>query len=123
MSLGAIVKKLRKENHWTQIELAEKVGIEQTTLSAIERGRTAMPGIGILHRLADALNVPVTEFLQAAGYIPEQAAESLPDRPVDSELDRLARMWPTLDADEREHIRYVVRGLMHMILERQRGRE
>ncbi len=123
MSLGSQVKQLREEQHWTQGELAGRVGSTQTNISAIERGRNKMLSVELLRRLADTFNVPETRFLQAAGYIPEQPVESLPGRPMDSELDRLARMWPTLDGDEREHIRYVVRGLIHMILERRRERE
>ncbi len=123
MSLARQIQQLRKEQHWTQTELGDRVGAHQRTISAIERGTTKMPKKDLLQRLADTFNVPVTSFLQAAGYISEQAVESLPDRPVDGELDRLARLWPTLDEDEREHIRYVVRGLMHMIWERRRERE
>ncbi len=123
MSLGSQVKQLREEQHWTQGELARRIGGTQRNISAIERGETKLPSAKLLRRLADTFNVPETRFLQLAGYIPEQAAESLPGRPVDSELDRLARMWPTLDGDEREHIRYAVRGLMHMIWERRGERE
>ncbi len=123
MSLALQVRQLRKEYHWSQTDLADRIGSTQRTISAIETGETAMPTKEVLHRLADALQVPETRLLQVAGYIREQSAENLPGRPVDSELDRLARLWPTLDEDEREHIRYVVRGLMHMIWERRKEGE
>ncbi len=123
MSLGFRVKQLRAQQQLTQVELADRMGCDQRTVSAIENGETKLPTQKLLHRMADALNVPETTLLQAAGYIREQPAESVRGHVPDSELDRLARMWPTLDADERAHIRYAVSGLILMTWERRRQPE
>ncbi len=123
MSLGLQVKQLRKDHHLSQVELGARIKTDQRTISAIETGHTALPTKELLHRLADALNVPETRLLQAAGYIREKSAENLPERLPDPDLERLARMWPTLDEDERAHIRYAISGLILMTWERRRQPE
>jgi transcriptional regulator with XRE-family HTH domain len=36
--LGQRIRNLRKRNGWTQVELAEKVGIDRSFLADVERG-------------------------------------------------------------------------------------
>lgn len=56
------IKELRKENSYTQQLLALKIGIDQTTLSRIERGIT-IPDACLLIRLADAFCVSIDYML------------------------------------------------------------
>ncbi len=58
--------RLRKERGWTQIELAERVGITQTLLSDYERGRLRL-NADIVVRFANALEVATDELLQPKG--------------------------------------------------------
>ncbi len=121
MTLGHLVQRLRHERGLSQIELAEKVGIEQTTLSAIERGRTAMPSIEILHRLADELNVPDDLLLRAAGWIRDDP--KAPDPMTLHQLDEIARVWPRLTDEQRSHMLTTARLLTGMTAARRGTRE
>ncbi len=38
-SLGGRIRKLRKQRGWTQIELAEKVGLDRSFIADVERGK------------------------------------------------------------------------------------
>lgn len=55
--------RLRKERGWTQVELAERVGITQRLLSDYECGRLRLNGDMIV-RLVNALEVTADELLQ-----------------------------------------------------------
>jgi transcriptional regulator with XRE-family HTH domain len=55
--------RLRKERGWTQVELAERLGITQTLLSDYERGRLRL-NADIVVRFANALEVTTDELLQ-----------------------------------------------------------
>ncbi len=61
--LGQKLRKLRKEQNLTQLELAHQVGITNGQISTIERG-VSSPSLATLHRIAQALNVPMTEFFE-----------------------------------------------------------
>lgn len=52
------LKHLRTTNHLTQLELANMLNIERSTLSSYETGRR-YPTLVILIRIADAFNVSV----------------------------------------------------------------
>lgn len=58
--------RLRKERGWTQVELAERVGITQRLLSDYEIGRLRL-NADIVVRLADALEVATDELLRPNG--------------------------------------------------------
>ncbi|AEE97616.1 helix-turn-helix domain protein [Mahella australiensis 50-1 BON] len=61
--LGTKIKKLRINKKIKQIELAKAAGISNSFLSDIENGRT-MPSLKTLYKLADALDVSITVFLE-----------------------------------------------------------
>jgi transcriptional regulator with XRE-family HTH domain len=63
-SLGERLARLRKERGWTQVELAERVGIIQSLMSDYERGRLRLKPDMIL-RFASALEITTDELLQA----------------------------------------------------------
>jgi transcriptional regulator with XRE-family HTH domain len=63
--LGQKLRKLRKEQNLTQLELAQQVGITNGQVSTIERG-VSSPSLATLHRIARALNVPMNEFFEDA---------------------------------------------------------
>lgn len=56
--LGQTIKELRKQKNLNQVELAEKVGITQTSLSSIESGRT-QPSKNTLAKISEALETPL----------------------------------------------------------------
>lgn len=63
-ALARNVRRLRKEQGWTQEKLAGDCGIEQQAVSLIESGR-ANPTILTIESLAGALGVPVVALLEA----------------------------------------------------------
>ena len=61
-ALGARIKALRKQQGWSQEQLAERVGISTQYVSNIERGKEN-PTLDLLLRLAEVLRVaPVDIF-------------------------------------------------------------
>lgn len=61
MTVGINVKNLRKSRGYTQMDLAVKSDLLQTTISAVERG--ADPTSTTLMKLANGLGVPPSDLL------------------------------------------------------------
>lgn len=66
-SVGALIAVRRKILGLTQGQLAERVNIEQESMSRIETG-TITPSLGRLITLADALDCPVETLLRPASH-------------------------------------------------------
>jgi transcriptional regulator with XRE-family HTH domain len=62
--LGAVVRRLRRQQELTQEQLARRAGLNQGHPSQIESGARANPGVLIVKRLARVLGVPVTELVE-----------------------------------------------------------
>jgi transcriptional regulator with XRE-family HTH domain len=60
--VGRNIKKWRLERGLSQEEVAHRVGIVSSYYGQIERGRRN-PTIGVLGRVADALDVPLVRLL------------------------------------------------------------
>jgi transcriptional regulator with XRE-family HTH domain len=60
---GERLARLRKERGWTQVELAERVGITQTLLSDYERGKLRL-NADMIVQLATALETTTDELLK-----------------------------------------------------------
>lgn len=63
LRLGETLRKIRKENDMTQAVLSERSDVADTIISRIETGQITDPKISTLVRLADGLDMPVSEFL------------------------------------------------------------
>lgn len=61
-NIATNITKLRKKNHWTQAQLAEKINYSDKAVSKWERGE-AVPDIDTLYLLAELFNVTVDYFL------------------------------------------------------------
>ncbi len=59
---GRRLRAYRKLKHWTQTELADKIGVSVAIIGGLERG-TRYPTKPILDRLAQVLNVSTAELL------------------------------------------------------------
>lgn len=74
---GILVASLREDMRWTQLELAEKSGVEVSAISNIERGaRRALLKDNLLLKLADGLQLTTMErqeFLFASSGVPESS--------------------------------------------------
>jgi len=64
--LGSRIGELRRARGWTVELLADFAGLTKGTVSKIESGAIASPGIGTVNALAGALAVPPDELLGAA---------------------------------------------------------
>lgn len=64
-SLAARVKRLRDDRGYKQDDLAVASGIKQQTISDIEAGRTTNPRLDTLLALARALEISVSELIDA----------------------------------------------------------
>ena len=62
MSLGSRIRKARKSRGLTQIELSEKSGIAVNSLRRYEAD-ARQPQLSTLRRIAEALEVPVTQLM------------------------------------------------------------
>lgn len=78
--LGNFIAQLRKENHMTQKQLAEKLNVTDRAVSNWENGRR-LPDIGTIAALCKELNITVNEFFSgeriAASDFKEKAEENL----------------------------------------------
>jgi len=62
--VGMRIRTLREQQGLSLRALVERCGLSINTISLIERGENS-PTVSTLHRLATALNVPITDFFQA----------------------------------------------------------
>ena len=62
---GAVIKKLREKNKMTQLQLAEKLGVSDKTVSKWETAK-GYPDISLLEPVAEAFHISVTELI--SGY-------------------------------------------------------
>ena len=72
--LGRRMARFRKASGLTQEQLAGKISVALETISRMERGVNA-PSIRTLHRIAEALRVPVQELFTPEGGASEKDRE------------------------------------------------
>lgn len=63
-STGEKLKRLRRGNALTQVQLAEQAGVSQSTIAQIENGARLNPHPGTLGKLAKALDVSPADLLE-----------------------------------------------------------
>ena len=61
--LGLRVRNLRRDRCWTQVDLAELLGIDRSYLSEIETGKKD-PSLTILKTMADGFGMDLGRFLK-----------------------------------------------------------
>jgi len=62
---GGTIKRLREKNSYTQLQLAERIGVSDKAVSRWETGK-GYPDITMLESLAEALGVSVSELLSGS---------------------------------------------------------
>ena len=90
-TVGQRLARLRKERGWTQVELAERLGIIQSLISDYERDRLRMNPAMVV-RFAAALEITTDELLQ-----PRDAQTPLRRKPslrVLRRLEKIERLPP-----------------------------
>ena len=61
--LGNRVRALRQEQGWTQVEMAEMLGIDRSYLSEIETGKKD-PSLRVLKTIADGFKLSLSQLLK-----------------------------------------------------------
>ncbi len=65
--MGAAVKNARQQQHLTQEELGNKIGVKRSQISKIEKGKNLT--FATVSRVFRALNVPASLTLQGIGTV------------------------------------------------------
>lgn len=102
MMLGDVVRTLRLQRNWKQQELARQTGLDQGTISNIERGKQQNPTHDTIARLATALEFPVDQLARSISeHIELSAGSSYPAGRAEKDLARVQRIWQRLPANDR----------------------
>ncbi len=91
------VKEIRKARHLSQRQLASRMQVPRTYISKIENGK-AIPTLGSLERLANALEVDICQLVRD-GH--SQRDEEIAEIMADPFLAELAEYLPRLEALQR----------------------
>ena len=96
--IGKRIKEYRKKNKMTQAELAEKVEVDPTTISHIERAATklSLPTlIGIANALGTSLDELVYTNLIKSSHISVEIIENLLEDCTPNEISTIAEVLKT----------------------------
>lgn len=66
VTIGLRIQELRRRKGWSQSDLADASNLDRTYVSGVERGKQN-PSIGVLMKLAEALESPIDSLLSQAG--------------------------------------------------------
>ena len=86
------LKKIRKEQKISQIELAKKLGVTQQTVSQYEK-EIIVPKVDVIIKLAQIFNVPTTYFINNST---DQGTTALP-----KDAQKLLEIFDSLPADKK----------------------
>jgi transcriptional regulator with XRE-family HTH domain len=73
-SYGRNLRRMRKEQGYSQEALAFRAEVHRTEVSLLERGRRD-PGVNMTLRLAGALGVDPGELLTGAAFVPSEGGQ------------------------------------------------
>jgi transcriptional regulator with XRE-family HTH domain len=96
--LGARIAQTRKARGFTQVQLAERLGVAQQTLAHYEGGRLRLP-IAMLIALAHELEASVTELIGEAATFPVKPGPVSRLQQQVNEISQLPRARQKLASD------------------------
>ncbi len=67
-NIGSKIKELRERSGMTQTDLAEKIGVSKSMVSAYEKG-IRNPSFKVLYQLCDIFQVPESLFFDEKGQV------------------------------------------------------
>lgn len=94
LQVAAQVRDIRKARHLSQRQLASRMQVPRTYISKIENGK-AIPTLGSLERLADALGVDVSQLVRDRRTRRDEEVASILADPF---LAEIASLLPHLDS-------------------------
>ena len=77
--MGGLIRRLRKENGWTQRQLAEKMNISDKTVSKWERGE-GCPDVSLLPQLSEPFHAELAQLLSGELAENPAAADNMKNR-------------------------------------------
>jgi transcriptional regulator with XRE-family HTH domain len=86
IQLGARVAKLRKQNHITQVEMANALGVSQQQVASYEVGRVKIP-VSALPKISAILATPVDELVGV-----EKRSRRGPASKLQQQAERISRL-------------------------------
>lgn len=89
--IGRVVAIHRNKLGISQEDFAERVGLSRGTIAQLETGQIKWPRPETLIKMAEVLQVPMTQLLREAGIIPETEG-------VNEEIAEFARLNPQFAA-------------------------
>ncbi|MBF0107136.1 MAG: helix-turn-helix transcriptional regulator [Deltaproteobacteria bacterium] len=109
--IGKSLAQIRKEKGFTQIELAEKLGVLQVVVSDYERGRTRITA-EILLQIAKVLEISVDEIL---GLKKQKAADKQKgNRKIFRRLEQIEKLNPKQQQNLLHTIDTYLRGTIQL---------
>ena len=102
MDFGERLRQLRLDKTLSQRKLAEKIGIDFTYLSKIERGRMSPPSQETIMKLASVLEADSDELLVLADRVPDDVKDVVTKS---AKLPAFLRELRDLDDDDIEDLR------------------
>jgi transcriptional regulator with XRE-family HTH domain len=93
LKVAGQVKEIRRARHLSQRQLAGRMQVPRTYISKIENGK-AIPTLGSLQRLAEALGVDVRQLVRDARSLRDDEVASILADPF---LAEIAALLPNLD--------------------------
>ena len=97
MRIAGHVREIRKARHLSQCEVARRMQVQRTYISKIENGK-AIPTIGSLERMADALGVEVSHLVRDARSCRDEEVSAILADPF---LAEIAALLPRLNSMQR----------------------
>lgn len=76
--LAATIQKARTEHSLSARQLAERADVAPGTITRLERAEILTPQIDSLRRIADALDLPITDLLASGSWVRRDELPSLP---------------------------------------------
>ena len=107
-AIGSRLRRLRKERHLSQTDLARQIGIQQSDLSRMEKGEYRV-SLENLFKILGVLELDVTEFFQAAEAArPAAAMQPLSQQDMQT-LQLLRQLGPDARQEVQEFLEFKVR--------------
>ncbi len=106
-SIGRRLRRLRKERHLTQAELARQIGIQQSDLSRMEKGEYRV-SLDNLFKMLSVFDLKISEFFGDQQGRPETANQPLSHRDMQI-LHLLRELGPEARLEVEEFIEFKVR--------------